>query len=142
MLNVVVLQGRLTQDPEIKSTRAEKKVASFAIAVERDYRSRSGEKQTDFVSIEAWNQPADLAESYLSKGDMVVVKGPLGIQSWEDNAGIRRSRPVVTAEKIYLVLTSKSRPRDNGGYEPDDQYSGYMNDGFQEIGEDTPLPDF
>ena len=142
MLNVVVLQGRLTRDPEIKYTRADKKFVSFAIAVERDYRSRGGEKQTDFINIVAWNQPADLAESYLGKGDMVVVNGSLESQSWEDDSGTSRSRPVVTAEKIYLVLTSKSRPRDNGGYEPDDQYSGYMNDGFQELGEDTPLPDF
>lgn len=86
MLNKIFLMGRLTRDPEMRHTQNGTAVASFSIAVDRDFKDKqSGEKVTDFVDIVAWRSTAEFVEKYFSKGRMAVVEGRLQIRDWTDN---------------------------------------------------------
>lgn len=81
MLNHITLMGRLTRDPELRYTQSQIPVASFRIAVDRDYGSRDGgERQTDFIDIVAWRQTAEFVSKYFTKGSMVAVSGRLQIR--------------------------------------------------------------
>ena len=85
MLNHIVLMGRLTRDPELRRTQSGTPVASFTLAVDRDFgRSESGERQTDFIDIVAWRSTAEFVSKYFSKGRMAVVSGRLQIRDWTD----------------------------------------------------------
>ena len=97
MLNHIVLMGRLTRDPELRQTQSGVNVASFTLAVDRDFQSRdSGEKQTDFIDIVAWRNTAEFVSKWFTKGQMAVVSGRLQIRDWTDReGGKRRSAEVV-----------------------------------------------
>ena len=115
MLNVVVLQGRMTRDPELRHTQAGKSVTSFSVAVERDFKS-NGEKETDFIDVVAWGQTAEFVCNYLGKGRMIGVTGRLQVREWQDRDGNRRRSAEVQADRVYF-LDSK---RDNGYEAPSD----------------------
>lgn len=88
MLNKIVLMGRLTRDPEMRHTGNGTAVASFSLAVDRDFKSQSGEKETDFVDIVAWRSTADFVSKFFTKGRMAVVEGRLQIRDWKDKDGM------------------------------------------------------
>lgn len=90
MLNILVLQGRLTKDPEIRSTQSGSTVAGFTLAVERDYQPGGSEKKTDFVDCSAWRATAGFVERNFRKGQLVVVKGRLESRKWQDRDGNSR----------------------------------------------------
>ena len=103
MLNHIVLMGRLTRDPELRRTGTGVAVASFSIAVDRDFGSReSGEKETDFIDIVAWRNTAEFVSKYFTKGRMAVVSGRLQIRNWTDKAGNKRRSAEVVADNIYF----------------------------------------
>lgn len=104
MLNHINLMGRLTKDVELRRTGSGVAVASFTIAVDRDF---SKEKETDFIDIVAWKNTAEFANNYLSKGRMVVVSGRLQIRSWNDKDGNKRKTAEVVAENIYFADSKK-----------------------------------
>ena len=88
MLNHIVLMGRLTKDPELRSTGTGTPVASFRLAVDRDFGNReTGEKQTDFIDVVAWRHTAEFVSRYFSKGRMAVVSGRLQSRDWTDREG-------------------------------------------------------
>lgn len=101
MLNKIVLMGRLTRDPELRTTSKDTKVASFSIAVDRDY-SSGDTKETDFVDIVAWRSTAEFVSKYFSKGRMAVVSGRLQIRSWTDEDGNKRRSAEVVADNVYF----------------------------------------
>lgn len=110
MLNHIVLMGRLTRDPELRRTPNGTPVASFTLAVDRDYVSRDGgEKQTDFIDIVAWRHTAEFVSKYFFKGQMAAVSGRLQIRDWTDKDGGRRRSAEVVAENIYFADSKKSR---------------------------------
>lgn len=76
MLNKIILMGRLTRDPELRRTESGTAVCSFSIAVDRDFKSKNGEKETDFIDIVAWRATAEFVSKYFTKGRMAVVEGP------------------------------------------------------------------
>ena len=76
MLNRIILMGRLTRDPELRRTSSGTAVTSFSLAVDRDFKSQSGEKETDFIDIVAWRNTAEFVSKYFTKGRMAVVEGP------------------------------------------------------------------
>ena len=76
MLNRIILMGRLTRDPELRRTGSGTAVTSFSLAVDRDFKSQSGEKETDFIDIVAWRNTAEFVSKYFTKGRMAVVEGP------------------------------------------------------------------
>ena len=103
MLNRIILMGRLTRDPELRHTQTGTAVASFSLAVDRDFRNRdSGEKGVDFIDVVAWRNTAEFVSKYFTKGRMAVVEGRLQIRDWTDReCGKRRSAEVV-ADNIYF----------------------------------------
>ena len=86
MLNKIFIMGRLTRDPELRRTQSGTPVTSFSLAVDRDYKTQSGEKETDFIDVVAWRATAEFVAKYFTKGRMAVVEGRLQIRAWQDKA--------------------------------------------------------
>lgn len=112
MLNSAVIIGRLTADPELKSTPAGRTVTSFRLAVDRDFKGPDGQKQTDFIDIAAWGKTAEFAAKWLKKGMMIAASGHIRTRSWEDKEGARRRAFEVVADNIYFA---ESRRREEAG---------------------------
>ena len=106
MLNNVIIMGRLTRDPEKRTTQSGVSVASFTLAVDRDY-SGAEEKQTDFIDCTAWRHTAEFVSKYFSKGRMAVVSGRLQIDNYTDNDGNKRKAAKVIADNIYFGDSKK-----------------------------------
>lgn len=103
MLNKIFLMGRLTRDPELRHTQSGTAVASFTLAVERDFKDKqTGEKATDFIDVVAWRGTAEFVSRFFSKGRMAVVVGSLQIRAWEDKEGNKRRTAEVVAENVYF----------------------------------------
>ena len=103
MLNRIILMGRLTRDPELRHTQTGTAVASFSLAVDRDFRNRdSGEKGVDFIDVVAWRNTAEFVSKYVTKGRMAVVEGRLQIRDWTDREGGKRRSAEVVADNIYF----------------------------------------
>ena len=83
MLNKIFIMGRLTRDPELRRTQSGTPVTSFSLAVDRDFKSQSGEKETDFIDVVAWRQTAEFVARYFTKGRMAVVEGIDGLVAVE-----------------------------------------------------------
>lgn len=98
MLNTITIMGRLTRDPELRYTQSNTPVASFTLAVDRDF----GEKQTDFIDCVAWRSSAEFVSRYFGKGSMAAVAGRLQIREWTDNNGSKRRSAEVVAEHVYF----------------------------------------
>ena len=119
MLNHIVIMGRLTRDPELRYTQAQVPVASFTVAVDRDFGGRDGgEKQTDFIDCSAWRQTGEFVSKYFRKGSMIVVSGRLQSRKWQDRDGNNRTNWEVSADNVYF---GESRRRDDDGR---DSYGG------------------
>lgn len=90
MLNQIIIMGRLTRDPELRRTQSGTAVCSFSVAVDRDFKSQSGEKETDFIDVVAWRQTGEFVSKYFTKGRMIVVSGSLQSRKWQDRNGQNR----------------------------------------------------
>lgn len=116
MLNHIVLMGRLTRDPELRRTGTGVAVATFSIAVDRDFaNSATGERETDFIDIVAWRSTAEFVSKYFAKGRMAVVSGRLQIRNWNDKEGNKRRSAEVIADNVYFG-DSKRDGGNEGGY--------------------------
>ena len=103
MLNHITIMGRLTRDPELRRTGSGIAVASFTVAVDRDFGGRDGgEKETDFIDCVAWRQTGEFVSKYFTKGSMIVVSGRLQIRSWTDKEGNKRRTAEVVADNVYF----------------------------------------
>ena len=102
MLNHIVLMGRLTRDPELRRTSSGIAVASFTLAVDRDFTAQGAERETDFVDIVAWRNTAEFVSKYFTKGRMAVVSGRLQIRNWTDKEGNKRRSAEVVADNVYF----------------------------------------
>lgn len=122
MLNHIVLMGRLTRDPELRRTGTGIAVASFTLAVDRDYAPKDGgQRETDFIDIVAWRSTAEFVSKYFSKGRMAVVSGRLQIRPWEDKDGNKRRSAEVVADNVYFG-DSKRDSESSGGYSAGNSY--------------------
>ena len=117
MLNKIIIMGRLTRDPELRRTQSGTAVTSFSLAVDRDFKSQSGEKETDFIDIVAWRSTAEFVSKYFTKGRMAVVEGRLQIRDWTDREGGKRRSAEVVADNVYFG-DSKRDAASDGGYAP------------------------
>ena len=124
MLNHIVLMGRLTRDPELRRTGSGIPVASFSLAVDRDFGSNreTGEKETDFIDIVAWRSTAEFVSKYFTKGRMAVVSGRLQIRSWQDKDGNKRRSAEVVADNVYFGDSKR-----DGGFDQSNSYGGGYN---------------
>ena len=103
MLNHIVIMGRLTKDPELRTTQSGVSVTSFTLAVDRDFKNKdSGEKSTDFIDVVAWRQTAEFVCKYFSKGRMAVAEGRLQIRDWKDRDGNNRRSAEIVADNVYF----------------------------------------
>ena len=103
MLNTISLMGRLTRDPELRRTQSGTAVTSFTLAVDRDFKSADGTKETDFIDVVAWKGTAEMVAKYLSKGRMAVVKGRLQLRDWQDKEGNKRRSAEGMAESVFFA---------------------------------------
>ena len=151
MLNKIFIMGRLTRDPELRRTQSGTAVTSFTLAVDRDFKSQSGEKETDFIDVVAWRSTAEFAAKYFTKGRMAIVEGRLQIRPWTDKEGNSRRSAEVVADNVYFG-DSKRDGATGGDYAapaagysaPSGGYAapvGGTSSGFSEIDdEDGDLP--
>ena len=116
MLNKIILMGRLTRDPELRRTQSGTAVASFTLAVDRDYKPQDGERETDFIDIVAWRGTAEFVSKYFSKGRMAVVEGRLQVRDWTDKDGNKRRSTEVVADNVYFG--DSKRPESGTPAEP------------------------
>ena len=126
MLNHIVIMGRLTRDPELRRTGSGIAVASFTLAVDRDFGNRdNGERETDFIDCVAWRQTGEFVSKYFTKGRMAVVSGRLQIRSWNDKDGNKRRSAEVVADNVYFG--DSRRDGETGGYSAPaaPSYGGY-----------------
>lgn len=117
MLNHITIMGRLTRDPELRRTGSGIAVASFTVAVDRDFSANGGEKETDFIDCVAWRQTGEFVSKYFTKGRMIVVDGRLQIRGWTDKDGNKRRTAEVVADNCYFGDSKKDDSNGNyGGY--------------------------
>lgn len=102
MLNHITIMGRLTKDPELRRTGSGVAVASFRVAVDRDYTQNGQERKTDFIDCVAWRQAGEFVAKYFKKGSMIVVEGRLEMRTWEDREGIRHTSAEINVENAYF----------------------------------------
>jgi single-strand DNA-binding protein len=149
MLNKIILMGRLTRDPELRRTQSGTAVTSFSLAVDRDFKSQGGDKETDFIDIVAWRNTAEFVSKYFTKGRMAVVEGRLQIRDWTDRDGGKRRSAEVIAENVYFGDSKREGGSDYSSAPAySAPYSGYAapaapggHSAFAEIGEeDGELP--
>ena len=109
MLNHITIMGRLTRDPELRRTGSGIAVASFTVAVDRDFSGRDGgERETDFIDCVAWRQTGEFVSKYFTKGSMIVVSGRLQIRNWNDKEGNKRRSAEVVADNCYFGESRRS----------------------------------
>lgn len=112
MLNKVILTGRLTKDPELRSTQSGASVCLFAIAVERPYRSQNGERQTDFINCVAWHKTGDFVKKNFGKGRMIAVVGSIQSRNYQDRNGDNKvSVEVVVEEASFCGEKTEPQPQ-------------------------------
>ena len=113
MLNHIVIMGRLTRDPELRRTGSGIAVASFTLAVDRDFSGKDGgEKEVDFIDCTAWRQTGEFVSKYFGKGRMAVVSGRLQIRKWTDKDGNNRRTAEIVADNVYFGDSKKDSSGD------------------------------
>ena len=138
MLNHIVIMGRLTRDPELRRTGTGIAVASFTLAVDRDFGGREGgERETDFIDCVAWRNTGEFVSKYFSKGSMAVVSGRLQIRNWTDKEGGKRRSAEVVADNVYF---GESKRSSDGGSYNNNSYSAPASDFAMLEDDDAQLP--
>jgi len=115
MLNKVFIMGRLARDPELRRTQMGTAVASFRLAVDRDFKDKqTGERVTDWIDVVAWSSTAEFVSRYFTKGRMAIVEGRLQVREWTDKEGGKRRTTEVVADNVYFG--DSKRDSDGGSY--------------------------
>jgi len=114
MLNHIVIMGRLARDPELRHTQAGVPVATFRLAVDRDFKDKTtGERATDWIDVVAWRGTGEFVSRYFAKGRMAVVDGRLQMREWTDKEGNKRTTAEVVADNVYF---GDSKREGDAGY--------------------------
>ena len=135
MLNRIIVMGRMTRDPELRRTNSGTAVASFTVAVDRDFKSQSGEKETDFIDVVAWRNTAEFVCKYFSKGRMAVVEGRLQLRDWTDKDGNKRRSAEIVSDSVYFGDSKR-----DGGDAAQSEPQSEPQSGFSEVEDDGDLP--
>ena len=121
MLNHITIMGRLTRDPELRRTGSGVAVASFTLAVDRDFSPKDGsDRETDFIDCVAWRQTGEFVSKYFAKGRMAVVSGRLQIRTWNDKDGNKRRTAEIVADNVYFGDSKR-----DGDSAPASSFGGY-----------------
>ncbi len=132
MLNHIVIMGRLTRDPELRRTGSGTAVASFSVAVERDFGGRDGgERKTDFIDCVAWTQTGEFISKYFTKGSMICVEGRLELRDWTDRDGNKRRSAEIRVSNAHFCGSKRDSEGSGNSYSgnsyaaPAPSYGGY-----------------
>jgi len=139
MLNKAILMGRLTRDPEIRYTQSNTPVTSFTVAIDRSFKSRDGERETDFINCVAWRTTAEFVSKYFTKGKMIVVVGSIQTRKYNDKDGNSRNAVEVVADEV--MFGESKRDGDSGGSyggQGGGRYAPPAREGSQMGGYDAP----
>lgn len=136
MLNHIVVAGRLTRNPELRSTGNGIPVASFTLAVERDYKAKDGGKETDFIDVTAWRNTAEFVSKFFTKGRMAIVSGSLQMRKWTDKNGNNRVSAEIVADNVYFGDSK----RDAEPYSETEPNESTGIEGFSELPIDDDIP--
>ena len=109
MLNKAIMIGRLTRDPELRHTQSNMAVASFTIAINRDYKDTNGEFQADFIDCVAWGRMGEFVKQWFTKGMLAVVVGRIQSRNWEDKNGNKRTTIEINVSEMQFGETKKAR---------------------------------
>lgn len=141
MLNCCVIMGRLTADPELRTTSSGLSVTSFTVAVDRSYARPGEEKQTDFINVSAWRQTAEFVTKYFHKGSMIAVQGSLQVRNYEDKNGNKRTSYEIVASNVSFC-GSKAESGGAGAVNTANtaSYSNAVADDFSTVVEDDDFP--
>ena len=115
-LNHVVIQGRCTKAPELRTTQSGTSVANVTVAVDRDFARDGASDKTDFFNVVAWRGTGEFLSKYFQKGSMIVVSGRMESRKWEDKNGNKRLDWEINAENIYFGGSKKDN--DSGNFQP------------------------
>ena len=139
MLNRIVIMGRLGHDPEVRYTQSGKPVASFSLAVDRDFKDKaSGERATDWIDVVAWDAKAKFVQQYFHKGQQAVVEGRLQIRDYTGRDGTRRRAAEVVADNIYFAGAKAAAPSE--GNAPEESLPPEPGESFSELEDEGELP--
>ena len=138
MFNLVVLTGRLTADPELKTTPNGVPVTSFSIAVNRSYRAGE-EQQTDFINLVAWRQRAEFISKYFTKGSLIGIEGSIQTRRYQDKNGNNRTAFEVVVNNAHFVESKRDSAVSGGApmSEPPASYSNAGANDFADLGDAT-----
>ena len=113
-INTAVIMGRLTADPELKTTASGLSVLSFSVAVERNYQKEGEEKAVDFINVVAWRKTAEFVSKYFHKGSMIAVEGSIQTRKYEDKDGNKRTAFEILANTVsFCGKEASSTPVEN-----------------------------
>ena len=148
MLNSVIIMGRLTADPELRTTPSGVSVTRFTVAVDRRFQRQGEDRQTDFINVVAWRQTAEFISRYFRKGSAICVTGSIQTRSWQDNQGQKRyATEVVVDEAMFVDSRSESGNAQGNSYMPDayNATPAYSSNAgaapnFEELNTDDDLP--
>ena len=139
MVNCAILMGRLTKDPELRTTQNGTSVTSFTVAVDREYVRQGEERQTDFINVVAWRQTAEFVSRYFKKGSMIAVQGSIQTRNYEDKNGNKRTAVEVIADKVSFC-GSKAESGNSAPVDAQANASDYTAINTNDSGEDDDLP--
>lgn len=141
-MNKAILMGRLTRDPELRTTQNQIPVCTFTLAIDRRFKNAAGEKQADFIPVVAWRQQAEFASKYFQKGSRMAVVGSIQTRNWDDAEGKRHYMTEVIADEIYFTESRRDGGSDSGQAGSYQAPAGQpANDGFfPSPDDDTSLP--
>ncbi len=149
-MNKAILLGRLTKDPELRTTQNNISVCSFTLAVDRRFKNQQGERETDFIPCVAWRQTAEFTAKYFNKGARIAVVGSIQPRSWDDEKGERHFITEVIVDEVYFADSKRQgdgsgdyvpRPRSNYDQSRADSGSDIpQGEGFMPDIDDTSLP--
>ncbi|MBR6779858.1 MAG: single-stranded DNA-binding protein [Clostridia bacterium] len=140
MLNCAIIMGRLTADPELRTTASGLSVTTFSVAVDRGYAKAGEERQTDFINVVAWRQTAEFVSKYFQKGSMIAVQGSIQTRSYEDKNGNKRTATEVVANNVsFCGSKAESGTTARAGGAPA-AYQSAGSEDFSELAGEDDLP--
>ena len=141
MLNKVILMGRFTRDPELRSTPQGTSTCAFSIAVDRNFVRPGEERKADFINCVAWRQTAEFISKYFKKGSMVALEGSIQTRSWDDQEGKKRYATEVIVNQVYFAESKRDSQASMGA---DDSFAandfGSLPEPISPMGTDDDLP--
>lgn len=142
MLNTAIIMGRLTADPELRTTNTGLSVTSFTVAVDRSYAKQGEQKQTDFINCVAWRQNAEFITKYFQKGSMIAVQGSIQVRSYDDRNGVRRTATEIVVSSVsFCGSKAESGSQGTRSAAPQQAPAAYQSGSNEDFSSELPLDD-